>query len=162
MQVKLSSQQPIDYWTIANMEEFNLFTVWNEIRVQEQKDDTYKLIWYNKTARRFCYTTYMANKYRLPTSDRLLMWGMDVDSNCNLCNNKIETHNHLFIECKYNAYLWQALLTKLDLPPTVERSLQHQLRVIRTTFATKSAAQQLSYIMAITTTHHIWMERVRQ
>lgn len=163
-QAKLSSQRPKDYWTIASQEQFKFSTMWNEIRLQEQKDRTYKLLWYNstKTAIKFCYTTYMAYMYRLSTSDRLLAWGIDIDSNCNLCSIQIEMHNHLFIECEYSTYLWKALLNKLDLLQTVEISLQHQLQVLRTIFATTLAARQLEYVVAATTINHIWMERVRR
>lgn len=100
MQVELSTTRPTDYWNIVNHNKFSFSTVWNEIGLHMDKRDTYKLIWYNKNARKFCYIIYMAYMHHLPTSDRLIAWGTNVDPNCNFYNTHSETHQHLVIYCE--------------------------------------------------------------
>lgn len=84
MLIKLFTEQPTNYQTVAKQENFIIFFLWYGMRSDYvQKDNTYKLICYNKTARKFCYITYMAYIRHLPTSDRLIAWGMNVDPHVN-------------------------------------------------------------------------------
>lgn len=54
MQVSVKTDRTTDYWTKANHKKFIFSQIWNEIGIRRQQDDIYKLIWYNKTARKFC------------------------------------------------------------------------------------------------------------
>lgn len=52
-QVKILSDNPIDYWKIYDKREYVFSTVWNGIRLATDSDDNFKLIWHNKTAKKF-------------------------------------------------------------------------------------------------------------
>lgn len=58
--------------------------------------------------------------HRLPTRDRLLQWGLNVPSNCVLCNTGIETTNqHLFFHCTYAAEIWSRFCGRMiPAPPS--------------------------------------------
>lgn len=155
MQVKLFSDKPTGYWTIANQSKFIFATVWNKILQHADRDDNYLLIWHNKTARKFSFTTYLAYTQVLPTIDRLTNWGMNIDLQCVLCNKFDETHQHLFIECEFSTYLWKALLLKLDLQPDTVDTLNQLLSTLKRIFTSKSAVQHLAYVAASTRAYHI-------
>lgn len=72
-----------------------------------------------------------------------------------------ENHQHLFTDYKYCTYLWKELLLMLDLLPTTAPTLRQQFSDLRRNFPTKSATQALPYVAASSTTHHIWLGRVR-
>ncbi|XP_038994315.1 uncharacterized protein LOC120118315 [Hibiscus syriacus] len=52
----------------------------------------------------------MALLDRLPTKDRLKHFGFDIDDKCVLCNDSMETRDHLFIQCPLAISLWDAVI----------------------------------------------------
>lgn len=83
----------------------------------------------------------MACIHHFPTSDRLSALGMIVNAQCELCKQRYESHQMLFIDCLYSTYLWKCLLYKLELRPVAEKSLRQQFLTLRRSFANKSGAQ---------------------
>lgn len=90
----------------------------NNIKV----DENFKLICYDKTARKFSFTTYMAYLQHLAIAVRLTIQGfrltnqgLNIDLQCVLYNKHNENLQHLFLDCEFSSYLWDSLLMKLDL-----------------------------------------------
>ncbi|XP_039041867.1 uncharacterized protein LOC120180650 [Hibiscus syriacus] len=54
----------------------------------------------------------MAHLDRLPTRVRLQRMGITTEGNCVLCNNALETRDHLFFHCLTTAFLWDAILNR--------------------------------------------------
>lgn len=52
---------------------------------------------------------------RLPTKDRLLAWGLQVDGCCCFFHSEMETRNHLFFECNYSKTVWKEVLSLCSL-----------------------------------------------
>ncbi|KAK9030733.1 hypothetical protein V6N11_032146 [Hibiscus sabdariffa] len=52
----------------------------------------------------------MAILNRLPTRDRLLGFGLEVEGDCVLCESNSETRGHIFFQCEYSKLVWQSLL----------------------------------------------------
>ncbi|XP_059294543.1 uncharacterized protein LOC132047528 [Lycium ferocissimum] len=46
----------------------------------------------------------------LNTAERLISWGMMVDSICTLCQTHHETKEHLFVDCVFGKSLWARLM----------------------------------------------------
>lgn len=57
---------------------------------------------------------------RCPTRDRLISWGLTTDPHCLLCNQGLESRDHLYFECPFSVAIWSPLATKLrlNLPST--------------------------------------------
>lgn len=137
-----------------------IFYSLNGIWLAADINDNFKLIWHNKTSRKFSYTTYLAYVQRLPTTDMLLNWGIMTDLRCVLCNGQSENHNHLFLDCDYNTYLWDSLMLKLAIQPTASASLRDRLSKLRLNIRTQSALEELGFMATSTLIYHIWLERV--
>ena len=53
----------------------------------------------------------MAILNRLPIKDRLISWGIDINRDCCLCQEELETRNHIFFGCSYSRSIWGMLLS---------------------------------------------------
>lgn len=53
---------------------------------------------------------------RLPTRDRLISWGLQVNHLCLLCNSTAESRNHLFLDCPFSHDLWSLVANRCRLP----------------------------------------------
>ncbi|XP_038994912.1 uncharacterized protein LOC120119092 [Hibiscus syriacus] len=47
---------------------------------------------------------------RLPTKDRLIRFGLEMDNGCIMCGNGLETRDHLFANCSFAKEVWDAVL----------------------------------------------------
>ena len=54
--------------------------------------------------------TWMALLNKLPTMDRLAAWGLEVLGTCKLCQDGMESHNHLLFGCSFSRGVWKAIL----------------------------------------------------
>lgn len=55
---------------------------------------------------------------RIPTRDRLIHWGIQVDARCLLCNVHHESRDHLFFSCDYSYDLWKLVARRLQPLPS--------------------------------------------
>ena len=78
-----------------------------------------KAIWFKENIPRNSFLAWIALLRRLPTKDRLLLWGLNVSGGCVLCSSGLETHHHLFFECEYSSSLWLCFASHIwDNPPS--------------------------------------------
>ena len=63
---------------------------------------------------------WMALLNRLPTLDRLAAWGLVVSGTCRLCQETMETRDHLFFRCRYSKEVWKAVLQLCGLQRAVQ------------------------------------------
>lgn len=68
--------------------------IWNGIRSKEEKVPRSKLLWFPFHIPKYSIVAWMAILNRLPTKDRLLATGMQIDGSSNLCHAKMETRDH--------------------------------------------------------------------
>ena len=52
----------------------------------------------------------MAILNKLPTKDRMLQWGLAVDSMCVFCRSSIEDRDHLFFQCSITKRIWDNIM----------------------------------------------------
>ncbi|GAA0146436.1 reverse transcriptase [Lithospermum erythrorhizon] len=76
--------------------------IWRSLRHQNQGPTWAKLIWFRGHIPRHCFVAWTLCQERLPTKDKLISWGMDVDRKCLFCGDE-ESMNHLFsyLELQY-------------------------------------------------------------
>ncbi|XP_019248378.1 PREDICTED: uncharacterized protein LOC109227632 [Nicotiana attenuata] len=68
------------------------------------------LIFQNCARSKAQYTMWMLLHGRLPTTDRLIKWGLTVDTQCSLCHNHEENRDHLFVVCDFARNIWMKLM----------------------------------------------------
>lgn len=93
--------------------QFSTRDTWNHIRSTGDKVSWHKGIWFSHATPKFCFCTWLAIRNRLTTGDRMVVWNIGVEVNCVLCNQHLETRNHLFFDCSYSSTLWYKLMSKI-------------------------------------------------
>lgn len=74
-------------------------------------------VWVKRAIPRHSFHVWLLVQNRLPTRDRLLSWGLQVDEKCLLCNRGAESRDHLFFSCNYSFDLWQTVARRLQISP---------------------------------------------
>ncbi|KAL4354419.1 hypothetical protein GQ457_06G005300 [Hibiscus cannabinus] len=69
-----------------------------------------KVVWYPLHVPKHSIAAWMAILNRLPTRDRLICIGMNVESSCLFCQVNAETRDHLFASCSYAKGIWVSIL----------------------------------------------------
>ncbi|KAE8724788.1 hypothetical protein F3Y22_tig00009942pilonHSYRG00285 [Hibiscus syriacus] len=73
--------------------------IWLEIHNKENKVPWHSLIWFPHHIPKHSLIAWMAILDRLPTRDRLIRIGINTNGIFVLCNEMIESRNHLFFDC---------------------------------------------------------------
>ncbi|XP_039055469.1 uncharacterized protein LOC120198169 [Hibiscus syriacus] len=85
-------------------------TIWEEIRVKHSKVPWHKLIWFPMHIPKFSIISWMAILDKLPTRERLSIMGITTNVSCSLCNDHLESRNHLFTNYIFASSLWKQIL----------------------------------------------------
>ncbi|XP_039010362.1 uncharacterized protein LOC120139094 [Hibiscus syriacus] len=103
---------------ILNIGVSNSKSIWEELRIKHEKVFWHKLVWFPLHIPKFSIISWLAVLDRLPTIERLIRMGITTVGSCILCNNALETRNHLFADCAMVAALWNEILnlSLLDKP----------------------------------------------
>ncbi|KAG7592735.1 Reverse transcriptase domain [Arabidopsis thaliana x Arabidopsis arenosa] len=88
---------------------FSTKDTWNHTRTTSNKVAWYKGVWFAKATPKHAFCVWLAVQNRLSTADRMIHWNRGVDGTCILCNNALETRDHLFFSCGFAAEIWEAL-----------------------------------------------------
>lgn len=70
------------------------------------------IAWPSRGIPRHGFHCWLALRNRLPTRDRLLSWGLQVQPICLLCNALPESRNHLYWQCNFSFQLWSLASSK--------------------------------------------------
>ncbi|XP_010555052.1 PREDICTED: uncharacterized protein LOC104824641 [Tarenaya hassleriana] len=95
---------------------------------------------------------------RLPTTDRLSRWGVQVDSVCQLYGLQDESHFHLFFECPYSYAIWSHFAGCCDDSPPSDLG-QVQSWSGRQNRGSERNKGLISKILSHVTVDMIWKER---
>ena len=85
---------------------YSAAVIWNEIGPKQDKKDWHRLLWTSLMIPRHVIVVWMAILNRLPTLDRMSSWGLVQDGKCRLCQNALETRDHLFFACSFSKKVW--------------------------------------------------------
>ena len=74
---------------------YSIAEVWREIRLRTEKVLWHRLLWGTLTIPKHSVIAWMTILNRLPTLDRLISWGMEINGICYLCQRELETRDHI-------------------------------------------------------------------
>ncbi|XP_048635019.1 uncharacterized protein LOC125608630 [Brassica napus] len=77
---------------------FSTKTTWMLLRDQQPLCQWSKGVWLRHSTPKFAFMTWCTLKNQLATGDCMLKWGGNVDGSCSLCQDPIETRDHLFFK----------------------------------------------------------------
>ncbi|XP_019058541.1 PREDICTED: uncharacterized protein LOC109116848 [Tarenaya hassleriana] len=83
----------------------------HQLRTQGDEVSWRNLVWFRGAIPRQSFLIWQALQGRLPTVDRLVSWGMHINTVCVLCNADQETHEHLFFKCPFNNQIWSSMVS---------------------------------------------------
>ena len=84
---------------------YSVSTIWRAIRIRRSCVSWWRLVWSPPSTPRYSFICWQLMFDRLPLKDKLVKWGITIDSVCYLCDVGLETREHLFLTCPYSAHL---------------------------------------------------------
>ncbi|XP_024006075.1 uncharacterized protein LOC112082793 [Eutrema salsugineum] len=84
--------------------------------------DWFSVVWFKARIPKHAFLLWVILRKRLPSRDRLRGWGLNVPSECLLCDASPESSSHIFFECIYSTQVWQAFFShhSLSSPSSLE------------------------------------------
>ncbi|KAL4383638.1 hypothetical protein GQ457_15G019640 [Hibiscus cannabinus] len=80
--------------------------VWEVIRHKQPKVQWHRTVLGALSIPKQSFITWLVVLNRLPTKDRMLKWGCQVEATCILCGIELESRDHLFWACSYSRRVW--------------------------------------------------------
>ncbi|XP_058180014.1 uncharacterized protein LOC131298547 [Rhododendron vialii] len=99
-------------WTLTADGSFSVKSAWEACRHRSPIQPWHPLVWFSQGVPRWSFIEWLAILGRLSTRDRLVSWGVTASSQCVLCLNGMESHNHLFFECDFSAATWGQIMIR--------------------------------------------------
>lgn len=102
------------------------------------------------------FLTWLVMLNRCPTKDRLVSWGLQVDTLCVLCNSGQDARDHLFFECPFSFQIWNRMALRCGhhARPRWEETV-NQLQL----FQGSRNKRKLLLLVWQATIYSIWKER---
>lgn len=136
---------------------FSSNNTWQLIRKEYVKQGWSKGVWFKYDTPKYSFHVWTVMQDRLSTCDRILKWNPAIDPTCVLCEQEMETRNHLFYSCSYSREVWQKLTKGLLLGRYTEKWEE-----ICTLLLDESQDRVKLYLLRYTfqaAAHSIWRER---
>ena len=146
-------------WTAKASGKFSIDSAWHIVRKKKQDYPHHGLIWYQGNVPRYSLTVWLASMGRLSTMDRPHMRGAGESNRCPLCDEEVESHDHLFFSCNYSSTVWQSVKQQAQIHwPSIRWNalLQWASNQFR---SKKNVINLLSRHMLSSTVYFIWTER---
>ncbi|XP_021979869.1 uncharacterized protein LOC110875992 [Helianthus annuus] len=102
-------------------------------------------------------------RQKLMTQDKILHWNHTRNNNmnmicCLLCYEDIDSHHHLFFECKFSAQIWDRVRIEAGMR-NVEPKWSAIVDWLRHRARSKSAANLICRLIVAASAYAIWRER---
>ncbi|KAL9308369.1 putative RNA-directed DNA polymerase [Arabidopsis thaliana] len=136
---------------------FSTRDTWNQTRNTSTPVTWHMGIWFAYATPKFSFCAWLAVQNRLSTGDKMLQWNRGLSPTCVLCNNNIETRNHLFFSCCYTAEIWENLAKNIY-KAKFSTNWSTILTSVSTTWRNRTESFLARYIFQATI-HTIWHER---
>lgn len=93
---------------------------------------------------------------RCPTCDRMLNWGLSIPPQCLLCNNNLESRDHLFFVCSFSWTVWRSISIRCQIPPLRDWSSSLTALVI---LSVSSIHRRMILLGWQSSIYYLWAER---
>lgn len=155
--------EDVSMWMNRNGQSKKVFSsreTWEFIREKHQHCHWNSAVWLKYATPKFSFILWTALRGRLSTGDRMRHWDGNINVSCVLCNEPLETLEHLFFECSYSAQIWETLMKGI-LSDQFTLNWEEVLRLMRDPTRDKMHMFIIKY-MVQATVYMIWRERNRR
>lgn len=136
---------------------FSTQNTWSLLRSHAPTVSWHASIWFPYATPKYAFMAWLAMHNRLTTGDRMLLWNVGIDASCVLCQQHLETRDHLFFSCRYSREVWSGLAQGLLLSRFTD-----QWQGIMVILADKNLSTLNLYLVRYSfqvALHSIWRER---
>ncbi|KAG7585037.1 Reverse transcriptase zinc-binding domain [Arabidopsis thaliana x Arabidopsis arenosa] len=88
---------------------FSTGDTWNHTRTASTEVTWHRGVWFSHSTPKYSFCVWLAALNRLSTGDRMNYWNRGLSAACVLCNNALETRDHLFFTCDFASAVWYDL-----------------------------------------------------
>ncbi|GJU53272.1 putative RNA-directed DNA polymerase, eukaryota, reverse transcriptase zinc-binding domain protein [Tanacetum coccineum] len=74
-----------------------------------------KLVWFSQNIPKHSFVLWLSIQQKLYTQDKIRSWGSYDMMACPLCNHGMDSHQHLFFQCKFTEDLWNKVKIKMEI-----------------------------------------------
>lgn len=139
-------------------DEFSMRNMYKEFVGVVEKVPWAKLLCQNAAPPKCIFIVWLLMHGKLATCEYLQKLGVDVDQTCCLCNQAMETVEHLFFECAVSGEVWRVVTRWCRIQEdAVGWGRARERLVVRCT--TNSGMQRLYRCVATVLVYHVWLER---
>ncbi|CAL9240343.1 unnamed protein product, partial [Arabidopsis halleri] len=79
----------------------------------------HKSVWFKDRIPKHAFICWVVAWNRLHTRDRLRGWGLSVPASCTLCDDRDESRQHLFFDCRFSSEIWNFFTSRAQVNPPV-------------------------------------------
>ncbi|KAK1351438.1 hypothetical protein POM88_054330 [Heracleum sosnowskyi] len=108
-------KRDIILWNGIPLKNLKTSHIWDATRYKLPEVHWHDYIWHKLYIARYAHLAWLVCLNRLPTSDRLVSFGLNVSPHCLLCVGGTETRDHLFASCPFSSYIICALADTLHI-----------------------------------------------
>ncbi|XP_022019374.1 uncharacterized protein LOC110944750 [Helianthus annuus] len=145
------------------MTDYSSATVWDTIRFREQEITWTSIVWFPQCIPRHAFLVWLIMRRKLLTQDKILKWDFSRRKNmnmmcCLLCYADVDSHDHLFFECKFSEQVWKSVRDKTDMFD-VDPKWVSIIGWLMTRIRSKKASFYVARLLVGATAYTIWQER---
>ncbi|XP_019225247.1 PREDICTED: uncharacterized protein LOC109206839 [Nicotiana attenuata] len=155
---KCITEAGLEIEKILMVETYSISSMYNQLRGDFTNKSWKRLICNSKGCPKWIFIMYLALQERLSTKDRMSKWGIQVEQTCPLCEQEMESHQHLFFSCKYSTEIWSKILTWLGITRQVY-SWKDEVEWATRNITGKGAKTELYRLSVAGAIYHVWIER---
>ncbi|XP_021985761.1 uncharacterized protein LOC110881945 [Helianthus annuus] len=142
---------------------FSSSDAWECIRSRGTQVSWYNLVWFSQCIPRHAFVLWLVFRRKLVTQDRIRQWNIDNKDCmnlmcCLLCHNNIDSHHHLFFECKYATEVWNCV-NENSAMKAVGSNWDEIVSWLLPRARSRSIATIIGKLLVAATTYFIWRER---
>ncbi|KAJ0479479.1 putative RNA-directed DNA polymerase [Helianthus annuus] len=146
-----------------NLMDHSSSTVWDSLRIREQEVNWVSIVWFPQCIPRHAFLVWLIMRRKLLTQDKILKWDLARRKNmnmmcCLLCYADVDSHDHLFFECKFSTQVWNPVRAKADMVD-VDPKWSSIVSWLMTRRRSKTASSYVARLLVGATAYIIWQER---
>lgn len=145
-------------WTLTLNGKFTIASFYEKLRMKRNRVHWHRLVWAGKSPQKYRFIMWLLVQSRLKTRELLQTKGMNIPTDCVLCDNGVDSCNHLFFQCQYSKLIWKKVLALVGIHWNLH-TWNLELQWLRLRCKGRSRISKLIHLSLLCTVYSIWMER---
>lgn len=158
LNVQLTPQADNFVWTLNVNGKYSISSFYEQIGGKKARVDWHRLVWAGRIPQKYRFICWLLVRFRLKTKGLLQRKGMNISTDCVLCDDGFDPCSHLFFQCPYSKQIWKKVLAEIGVIRE-PLSWNHELQWLRIACKGRSRKSNLIRLALMCTVYSLWMER---